>query len=97
MRIRYGVAARKELRDAVRWYNAQRRDLGEELRTEVRAAIQRIKKHPLGWQVIDGDIRRCQTHRFPYGVIYQVRDREVLIIAVAHLHREPSYWRDRLE
>lgn len=30
---------------------------------------------------------------FPYGVVYEADDAEVLIIAVANLHRRPDYWR----
>lgn len=98
MRARYLEAARVELRGAVRYYNTQRPGLGAEFKSEVRAAIQRIKRLPRAWQAIDGeDLRRCQTNRFPYGVIYQIRDKEILIIAVAHLHREPGYWLDRLD
>jgi hypothetical protein len=28
---------------------------------------------------------------------YQVRDDEIVIVAVAHLHRQPRYWRDRIK
>lgn len=40
-------------------------------------------------------IRRCQMRRFPYGIIYEPAASEIIIIAVAHLHREPEYWRLR--
>jgi hypothetical protein len=29
-------------------------------------------------------------------VVYQVLDSEILVVAVAHLHRAPGYWTDRL-
>jgi hypothetical protein len=28
--------------------------------------------------------------------VYQILDSELLVIAIAHLHREPGYWRDRI-
>jgi plasmid stabilization system protein ParE len=40
-------------------------------------------------------VRRVMLHSFPYGVIYEVRDRVVVIIAVAHTSRDPRYWLGR--
>lgn len=33
---------------------------------------------------------------FPYGIVYFVRDDEVLVVAYAHERRRPGYWRERL-
>jgi hypothetical protein len=79
----------------VRYYNAQRVHLGEEFRDEVWETIQRIKKFPEAWHPLSASIRRCQISRFPYGLIYAASESEILIIAVAHLHRAPEYWRSR--
>ena len=89
------MPARRELKDAVQYYNAQRVSLGEEFRDEVWETIQRIKKFSEAWQPLSASIRRCQMNRFPYGLIYTASVGEVLIIAVAHLHRSPEYWRSR--
>jgi hypothetical protein len=35
--------------------------------------------------------------RFPYGIVYQIRGDEISIVAVAHLHRQPGYWSERLK
>jgi hypothetical protein len=32
------------------------------------------------------------VHRFPYGLLYRVDPEEVIVLAVAHLHRHPTYW-----
>ncbi len=97
MKVRFLVAALEELNEAVRFYNEQRTGLGREFRNEVRAAVDRISKFPEAWQPFSARTRRCLTQRFPYGIIYQVRDDEILVVAVAHLHREPGYWRTRVE
>jgi len=34
---------------------------------------------------------------FPYGIIYQAKEEEIVIVAVANLHRKPNYWIDRVE
>ncbi len=35
-------------------------------------------------------IRQHRLNRFPYGIVYQVREDKIAILAVAHLHRRPS-------
>jgi hypothetical protein len=84
------------MREATAYYESQRRGLGKEFRDEVRAAIERIKLLPEGWHLLSENTRRCRTHRFPYGVVYHVANDQILIVAVAHLHREPGRWQDRL-
>jgi len=97
LKIRFVVPARRELQDAVRYYNAQRARLGAEFRDEVWETIQRIQTFPEAWHPLSASIRRCQMNRFPYGLVYLASDNEILIIAVAHLHRAPEYWRDRAD
>jgi mRNA-degrading endonuclease RelE of RelBE toxin-antitoxin system len=41
-------------------------------------------------------LRRCQVHRFPYRIIYEVRDDFVIIVAIQHHRRKPESWRTRL-
>lgn len=98
MKIRFLQPAERELGEAVEYYEAQEPGLGFELFEEVWAAIERIEQYPAAWQPVSPRARRCQTHRFPYGVIYQIRkeENEILIVAVAHLHRKPSYWQNRI-
>ncbi|MFN3651697.1 MAG: type II toxin-antitoxin system RelE/ParE family toxin [Armatimonadota bacterium] len=94
--VRFLSAAREDLREAVSYYNRQRAGLGAELRDEVRIATRRIATHPEAWQPLSRDIRRFLLRRFPYGVIYSLHGGEVVILAIAHLHREPDHWRNRL-
>ena len=96
MRVRFLGPARDEFRDSIRYYNAQRKGLGSEFRDEVKVAIKLIQKHPEAWHPLSERTRRCLVNRFPYGVIYQVRDQEILVVAIAHLHRKPDYWVDRI-
>ncbi len=96
MTIRTLTAARRDLRDAARFYDTQRPGLGAEFRDAVRSAIERIADFPESCQPLDDDLRQCRTRRFPYGIIYRVTAEEILIISITHLHRDPGHWRDRL-
>jgi plasmid stabilization system protein ParE len=95
--VRFLGPARAELREGVRYYEGQRPNLGAEFRDAVRAGVERILQNPLAWHPHSQSTRRYLLHRFPYGIIYQVRQEEILIIAVAHLHREPQYWHGRVD
>jgi len=87
--------AEKELNEAIAYYNECQNGLGLEFVKEVYLAIQNILSFPRAWATLSSNTRRCLTNRFPYGVIYQVTDKEVFVIAVMHLNREPNYWKKR--
>jgi plasmid stabilization system protein ParE len=89
-------AAEAELLDAVAFYNGQSEGLGFEFATEIHRTIQRIIRYPAAWNPLSKRTRRCRTNRFPYGVIYQVREDEIIIAAIMHMKREPDSWRSRL-
>jgi plasmid stabilization system protein ParE len=97
LKIRFLSPARRELRETVRYYNTQLVRLGDEFRDEAQETIRRIKEFPEAWHPLGGSIRRCQMRRFPYGIIYEASGDEIVIIAVAHLHRKPEYWRKRVD
>ena len=96
MRIRFLEVAQIELDDAIKYYNYELPGLGEAFLTEVLNALDRIGKYPKAWQPSSKRTRRCQTRRFPCGVMYQIRKDEILVVAIANLHRKPDYWKDRI-
>jgi hypothetical protein len=96
MRIRFLEIAKIELDEAIQYYNYQAHGLGEVFLAEALKVLDRIAKFPDAWHACSKRTRRCQTRRFPYGVIYQIRKEEILIVAIANLHRKPGYWKDRV-
>src|SRR5437016_4246964 len=82
MRVSYLDAADSEFDEAIAYYNAQKTGLGFEFADEVKEAVERIKNYPDAWTPLSERLRRCQVHRFPYRIIYQVRDDLLLIVAV---------------
>lgn len=97
MRVRFLEIAEIELDDAIRWYEGQVPRLGDAFLVEVLSAATRIAHYPEAWQQLDDGVRRCRLSRFPYGLVYAIEGSDVLALAVAHLHRKPDYWRDRLQ
>ena len=96
MRIRFLEIAEIELDEAIKFYNHELPGLGDEFLTEITQALDRIARFPEAWHPCSKRTRRCQTRRFPYGVIYRYQENEILIVAIANLHRKPDYWQVRL-
>jgi len=94
--VRFLTPAQRELDDAVEWYNRQAVGLGREFLDELDRAVRRAAVFPLSYPEIVPAVRRCRLSRFPYGLIYGIDGETLVIVAVAHLHREPRYWIDRL-
>jgi len=95
MLIRLLEIAQIELDDSIDYYNSESAGLGDAFLVEVLQTLDRIKDFPQAWHPFTDITRRCQLRRFPYGIIYQPLDIEILVIAVANLHRNPEYWKDR--
>ena len=87
--------AEAEFLDAIDYYEDCEEGLGIDFAVEVQSAIDRAVQHPRAWAVLEDDVRRCQTKRFPYGVLYSEEPGGVFVLAVMHLHRDPDYWMRR--
>jgi hypothetical protein len=96
MNFYFHPSADTEFDDAIQYYEASERGLGLELAKEVYSAIQRVSEYPEAWSPMSQNTRRCLVNRFPFGVIFQLKDGMLRIIAVANLHRRPGYWKDRV-
>lgn len=96
MRIRFLEIAETELEEAIQYYDREAPGLGDQFLSEVLTALDRIAMFAEAWHAGSKRTRRSQTRRFPYGIIYQIRREEILVIAIANLHREPDYWEDRI-
>jgi plasmid stabilization system protein ParE len=96
MRFLFHPAAENEFDLAVEYYETCQSGLGLEFAEEVYSTIARISEYPEVWSPMSGNTRRCLTNRFPYGIIYRIKDNSVHIIAIANLHRRPDYWKERV-
>ena len=95
MTVSFLEIAQVEFERAVTYYNAESPGLGHEFADELYRTIDRIRARPLAWQRLSPNVRRCIARRFPYGVLYALRDEEILIVAIMHLHRNPDSWKGR--
>ena len=82
------------MRESVEFYEAQLDGLGSVL-SAVEQTTEWISAHPEAGTSLDGEFRKRIIPGFPYNIIYRVWDEYIYLVAVAHQHRRPGYWRDR--
>lgn len=97
MQIRFLSLANREVDDAVRWYEGREEDLSREFLDELDRVVRLVKLYPEAGMQIEMEIRRFLFPRFPYSLIYGIDEKTIIVIAVAHQHREPNYWADRID
>ena len=96
MQLIFLTLARDELAEAKHFYNRQQQRLGETFQREAQTAARLIQERPLAWQIEVEPVRRFLFDRFPYKMLYIIRAERIVVIAVAHQHRQPDYWIDRV-
>ena len=95
-KYRLTSTALSELKEATLYYEQKENGLGTAFLDEIDATIERILRFSHAWHPISTRTRRCRTHRFPFGILYQSRPDEILITAVMDLRRDPRRWRELL-
>jgi plasmid stabilization system protein ParE len=98
MNVQFLEPAAQEFYEAIAFYNIQRQGLGQEFAKVIEDTIERIKQNPEAWTTVSSSkrARRCLACRFPYWVIYQIRQDMLLIVGVWHQRRKPKTWQERL-
>jgi toxin ParE1/3/4 len=88
--------AKRELEDALAWYEQRRPGLGREFQFAVEDAIRRVCENPqAGPRFGTTRFHYVLVRRFPYVVFYSERADAIRIMAVAHGKRRPGYWKNR--
>jgi toxin ParE1/3/4 len=95
MQTRLLDEARSEFLDEIRYYEKIQTGLGKRFRIATTEAFRRAGESPQLGKPGAAGTRRILVRGFPFAVIYAAFPDEVVIYAVAHMSREPEYWRNR--
>jgi plasmid stabilization system protein ParE len=95
VRVEFHPEAEAELIFAARYYEEQAENLGLDFVSAVEHTYRRLLELPESGHPFGGRLRRSLVPGFPYALVYRAKAETVSIVAVAHLHRRPRYWRYR--
>jgi len=89
-------AALEELKSATAWYLDRSETAALNFVAEVDRAIGLVVESPGRWPKGEHSTRRFVLQRFPFAIVYREKATAVQVLAVAHGHRQPGYWKERL-
>lgn len=87
--------ARLEVEEAFSWYLSRSIRAAEGFLRELERSLALVAESPTLWTQYEEDSRRYLLRRYPFALIYQLRNERVIVLAVAHLKRRPGYWKAR--
>jgi plasmid stabilization system protein ParE len=96
LEVEFHPAAELELLEAEDWYARRSRTAARAFFHEVALVVESALAAPERWPLFLHDTRRVVFPRFPYSLIYRLRDQRLQVVAVAHQSRRPGYWKNRI-
>ena len=88
-------AAEREFREAFLWYFERSPIAADAFRSQVLASIDGLADNAAMWPANADGFHFHVLDRFPYTVWYDLNGDVATVVAVAHQHRRPDYWKSR--
>lgn len=92
MRLWVRPEAHVELLEAQAWYEQRSAGLGFEFARSVDAAMARALRMPFAFPRIEAEFRHVIVRRFPYSIIYQPSESDLIVVSFFHHRRKPRSW-----
>lgn len=88
--------AEQEFAESVAYYESREPGLGLRFRDEVASVVEWILRFPELPRMRRNGYRRVNLRAFPHYVAYVIRGDTIWVVAIAHGHRRPEFWIDRI-
>jgi len=85
----------QDIAEAIAWYNDIGEGLAQRFRADLAALIPSLEDNPYIFQEASPGIRIGLTKRFQFRLVYEIKDRSVLVVAVMHPKRHDRRWKQR--
>lgn len=79
-----------DIQDAYEWYEQQQSGLGAEFIEEVEVGFSKLRQHPFHYGTINAHLRRVKIDRFPYLIVFEIKESVVFITSLHHVRKEPK-------
>lgn len=89
--IRIKPVAVQMAKNAYDWYEEQKEGLGNLFLSELSRCYTKLEKNPLFYQKLKKNYRHLVLNKFPYVLIFEIIEYEIIIFAVFHTSRSPKF------
>ena len=88
-----------EIEDAFSYYQKQIEGLGIRFIQELELHLNNVHKNPLHYSFFLGEkpFRSYALQHFPFSIIYEVTEKDVIVFSIYHQHQNPSKLSKRLK
>ncbi len=93
--IEFLAEARRDFDEAFDWYASRSFMAARQLANAIDAALLRISRNAAQLAFIDNMHQECPVKKFPFRVIYRKEQERIVVVAIAHAKRRPSFWQGR--
>lgn len=89
--------AKNDLREAVKWYNIQKKGLGNEFLSTVKQTISRLRLYPNLAQIRYFEVHTAVMETFPDMIHYYIdsNKKAIIVIGILHTSKNPDNWKNR--
>lgn len=87
--LKLSEKAASDISDAFGWYEAQQAGLGHIFLNEIERTFKRIEYQPNSFSFIGTHYKKAILRQFPYIVVFEINDREIIVYSIFHTSRKP--------
>ncbi len=97
MRVEFTSEGRIDLFESAAYYESREPGLGLRFRDEIAEVLKNACGAPYLWRERAEGYRRINCPVFTHYVAYVIREETLIVVAIAHGHRQPGFWHERLQ
>jgi len=93
--VRFHPKALKEAENSQSWYAQRNFIAAKGFAIELAHAIDMVSEEPNRWPKFHSDTRRYVFPKYPFSLIYRIKEDVIEVLAIAHHKKRPGYWVER--
>ncbi|MBE7641432.1 type II toxin-antitoxin system RelE/ParE family toxin [Salegentibacter sp. BLCTC] len=87
--LKISSSAQLDFKSAIHWYESKQFGLGKRFFNDFENTLNRIQSNPYIFR-LENNYRNALLDIFPYLVIFEIDDQEIIILAIFNTHQNPT-------